>query len=72
MLSTREVAPHLNVSEQTIRTVAKHGSIPSILVGRQRRFDQDKVEATLEGNADTAPDPDHWNDVLKVKRWRNG
>lgn len=48
MLSINELAARLSVSPCTIRRLAKKSRIPFSRVGRQYRFDLDKVRAALE------------------------
>lgn len=39
LLSTQETARLLNVSQATVRKLARSGDLPSLRVGRQLRFD---------------------------------
>lgn len=47
IIKTEELAKFLLISEATTRTLAKHGAIPVIRVGRVMRFDLDAVVERL-------------------------
>jgi excisionase family DNA binding protein len=46
-LTAEEMADRLGCSTQTIRKMAKHGTIPCIMIGPIFKFDPDAVEAAL-------------------------
>ena len=57
-LTTQEVAKRLRVSVNSVHRLAESGALPSVKVGRLRRFDPAKVAAYLEQptpNADVSP-----------------
>lgn len=43
LLSTQDAATLLNVSQATVRKLARSGELPAIRVGRQLRFDADQL-----------------------------
>ena len=47
LLSVRDVAARLAVSELTVRRLIEAGSLPAVRVGRQLRIDPDELEAFL-------------------------
>jgi len=65
LLTTKETAAYLKVSPQTVRTRAKRGQIPFVLVGQLRRFDPDAVTAALTDDGPLSPET--WRDALKAK-----
>lgn len=48
LLSSQELADYLQLTEQTVRRLAKRGTIPSITVARRVRFDLKAVIHHLE------------------------
>jgi excisionase family DNA binding protein len=48
MLTLRETAERLNVSEKTIRRLVGNGELVAARVGSQLRIDADQLEAWLE------------------------
>lgn len=47
--TVRQLADYLQVTEQTIRTLAKRGTIPALKIGRAWRFRKEDIEWYLEG-----------------------
>lgn len=54
-LSVEELADHMQLTPDTVRRLARNGTLPSLKVGRQFRFLVSSVVEKLEGRAvDTA------------------
>lgn len=49
LLSSSELADYLQLTEETVRRLARRGTIPSVTVARRVRFDLAAVLKTLEG-----------------------
>lgn len=49
MLSVAELADYLQLTDETVRRLARRGTIPSVTVARRVRFDLSAVLKTLEG-----------------------
>lgn len=49
LMSARTLADHLELTEETIRELARRKTIPSIKIGRQVRFRLSDVVRRLEG-----------------------
>jgi excisionase family DNA binding protein len=49
VLTAKDVANYLRLSEHTILRLAREGQIPSFTVGASRRFDFADVRAYIEG-----------------------
>jgi excisionase family DNA binding protein len=49
MLSSAELADYLQLTEETVRRLARRGTIPSVTVARRIRFDLAAVLKSLEG-----------------------
>lgn len=47
MLTSKQLAEELNVSEQVIWRLAREKKVPHIKIGRENRFDLEKVKAAL-------------------------
>jgi len=47
MLTTKELAKYLKLTEVTIYKYAKEGKIPALRVGSSWRFDKDKIDEML-------------------------
>jgi len=51
LLSSSELADYLQLTEETVRRLARRGTIPSVTVARRVRFDLAAVLKTLEGES---------------------
>lgn len=51
LLSTSELAAYLQLTEETVRRLARRGTIPSVTVARRVRFDLAAVRQHLEKTA---------------------
>lgn len=49
MLSSAELADYLQLTEETVRRLARRGTIPSVTVARRIRYDLAAVLKSLEG-----------------------
>ena len=52
LLSTKELAEYLKLTEVTIYKYANEGKIPGIKVGSRWRFDKDKIDEGLRRGED--------------------
>jgi excisionase family DNA binding protein len=48
ILTTKELAEYLKLTEVTINKYAREGKIPALRVGGRWRFDKDKVDELLK------------------------
>ena len=51
IVSAKEVAKFLNVTEGTVYRLAKDGTIPGVRIGNQWRFDLDQIRSLFHQNA---------------------
>lgn len=49
IISVKEVAGFLNITEATVYRLAKSGKLPAVRIGNQWRFDMDKIRELFEG-----------------------
>lgn len=49
LISVSELADYLQLTDETVRRLARRGNIPSVTVARRVRFDLAAVLKTLEG-----------------------
>lgn len=45
--TVRELADYLQVTEQTIRSLARRGDLPAVKVGRVWRFRKDEIDVAI-------------------------
>jgi excisionase family DNA binding protein len=57
LLSVRQAAQKLNVSEKTIRRLIRRGEVPALWVGGQQRLDQDELETWLYSESPAGVSP---------------
>lgn len=55
LLTAKEVARLFNTSEARVQDLARQGLLPSISLGRQRRFDSAKLERWLDEGGQALP-----------------
>jgi len=48
LITTEQLSKAINLSEETIRQMARNGDIPAAKLKREWRFDLDKVKTALE------------------------
>ena len=70
LLSRKEVAQHLGVSELTVHRMAKRGELPFFKFGRSRRYRMEDVEAFLAGKRATHEPEIPFEDVLAARSKR--
>lgn len=51
LLSSSELADYLQLTEETVRRLARRGTIPSVTVARRIRYDLAAVLKSLEGES---------------------
>lgn len=51
LMTTVELRQYLRISNNTLKRLMREGDVPALRVGRQLRFDRDKVVERLEGVA---------------------
>ena len=51
LLTAKEVAEHLQITEAWVEQQAREGDLPSIALGRYRRFRPSEVQAWIDSKA---------------------
>ena len=57
LLTADQVAEQLQVSDEWVRECARRGDLPSVKLGRYRRFTQDDVDAYIASHRNMVENP---------------